>query len=313
MRSRRFIFWTCLILSVFLFIQGTYTLRSLNQDEIKYYGENTPLAKTKINVEDKKVEKSVNLLVLGLDEEELRSDVIGLINFNPSNKKINILSIARDTRVKAKGKYGKINALISKGGESLVAKEVEEITGLSVDYYITLNFKGFRDIVDAVGGVEVNVPKDMDYDDPYQNLHIHLKKGKQILDGEKAEEFVRYRKGNHKGEGYGDGDIGRIEAQQLFLKEFISQKFKPRYIFKASSIFSILKENMKTNIKLDDIDFFVRQLNNIEINTVKTFTLPGVSEYRGGLWYYIYDKEKTEEIIKENFLPTIYSGQKEVK
>lgn len=300
MRSRRIIFWTCLVLSVFLFMQGTYTLHSLNQEEIQYYGDNTPLKKTRIITKDTG-EQSINILILGLDEEELRSDVIGLINFNPSNKKINILSIARDTRVKAKGKYGKINALISKGGENLVAKEVEEITGLGVDYYITLNFKGFREIVDVVGGVEVNVPMDMDYDDPYQNLHIHLNKGKQVLDGGKAEEFVRYRKGNHKGEGYEDGDIGRIETQQLFLKEFINQKLKPRYILKASNIFSILKENMKTNIELDDIDFFVRQVNNIKINTVKTFTLPGVSEYRGGLWYYIYDKEKTEEIIKENF------------
>ncbi|WP_456049011.1 LCP family protein [Acetivibrio cellulolyticus] len=247
------------------------------------------------------IERNINLLILGLDDEEVRSDVIALLNFNQSKKKINILSLARDTRVKVNGKYGKINALIAKGGEELIANEVGEITGLKVDYYVVLNFKGFREIVDVVGGVEVDVPMDMDYDDPTQNLHIHLKKGKQILNGEKSEEFVRYRKGNHKGEGYEDGDIGRIQAQQLFLKEFINQKLRPRYILKAGNIFSILKKNMRSNIEIGDIDFFVREINNIRLNGVKTFILPGDSVYKGGIWYYIYDKKKTEKIIEENF------------
>jgi len=101
--------------------------------------------------------------------------------------------------VKVNGKYMKINALIGKGGEKMVIDMVEDITGLPVDYYVTLNFKGFREIVDTLGGVEINVPFDMDYDDPYQNLHIHLKKGKQVLDGKKAEQFVRYRKATTTG------------------------------------------------------------------------------------------------------------------
>jgi len=245
--------------------------------------------------------RSVNLLVLGLDDEELRSDVIALINFNPKRKKINILSIARDTRVKNNGKYGKINALISKGGEELVINEVENITGLKIDYYITLNFKGFREIVDVVGGVEIDVPMDMKYDDPVQNLHIDLSKGRQILDGEKSEQFVRFRKGNRKGEGYEDGDLGRIEAQQLFFKEFINQKFKAIYILKAGSIFSILSENMRTNIKISDIDFFARQFSNINIDEINTFTLPGEAVYKNGIWYYIYNAKKTSEMIEDNF------------
>jgi LCP family protein required for cell wall assembly len=298
---RKIIFWTCLILSIFLFIQGAFTLNSLNQEDIEYYAGNTPLKKSRYNPKITGISQRTNLLVLGLDDEEVRSDVIALINFDPSKKKINILSIARDTRVKVGGKYSKINSLISKGGEKLVAKEVENITGLNVDYYMILNFKGFREIVDVVGGVEIDVPMDMNYDDPTQNLYIHLKKGNQILDGGKSEQFVRYRKGNHKGEGYEDGDIGRIEAQQLFLKEFINQKLKPRYILKAGSIFSILKDNMKTNIEIGDLDFFVREVNNIRINDVSTFTLPGDSVYKTGIWYYIYNVKETEKIIEDNF------------
>jgi len=301
MKVRKIVFWTSLIFSILLFAQGIYTLKSFNSEDIQYFSENTPIIKTEYQSKDSAIHDSVNMLVLGLDDEELRSDVIALINFNPEKKNINILSIARDTRVKTKGKYGKINALISKGGEELVISEVEKITGLKVDYYVTLNFKGFREIVDVMGGVEIDVPMDMKYDDPVQNLHIHLKKGKQILDGEKAEQFVRYRKGNRKGEGYEDGDLGRIEAQQIFFKEFIRQKFKAKYILKAGSIFSILNENMKTNVKISDIDFFVRQFKNIKINEINTFTLPGESVYKNGVWYYIYNEKKTNELIKNNF------------
>lgn len=301
MRLRKFIFKICIIVSSILFIQGAFSLNSLVQDDTGYYNDYVPMQKTRYLPEVTGTGQSVNLMVLGLDDEEMRSDVIVIINFNPSAKRINVLSVARDTRVKVNGKYGKINALISKGGEKLVAEKLEEITGLKIDYYVTLNFKGFREIVELVGGVEVDVPMDMDYDDPVQKLHIHLKKGKQILDGEKAEEFVRYRKGNHKGEGYEDGDIGRIEAQQLFLKEFIKQKLKPKYILKVGNVLGILKENMKTNIEIGDINFFVKELNNIKLNEIRTFTIPGDSVFKDGLWYYIYDKEETERLIEENF------------
>lgn len=202
------------------------------------------IVKWKIDREDgrKTLNSYINVLVLGLDDDEKRSDVIALINYNPDENKMNILSIARDTRVKVNGKYMKINALIGKGGEKMVIDMVEDITGLPVDYYVTLNFKGFREIVDTLGGVEINVPFDMDYDDPYQNLHIHLKKGKQVLDGKKAEQFVRYRKGNHNGEGYEDGDLGRIKMQQLFMREFVNQKLKLKYLLKADEIFYTLKK-----------------------------------------------------------------------
>jgi len=214
---------------------------------------------------------------------------------------MNILSIARDTRVKVNGKYMKINALIGKGGEKMVIEMVEDITGLPVDYYVTLNFKGFREIVDTLGGVEINVPFDMDYDDPYQNLHIHLKKGKQVLDGKKAEQFVRYRKGNHNGEGYEDGDLGRIKMQQLFMREFVNQKLKLKYLLKADEIFYTLKKNMRTNIEIGDIRYFIKDIKNIKTPEINGYTLPGYSRYIGGQWFYIYDKKKTKELIEQNF------------
>jgi LCP family protein required for cell wall assembly len=178
---------------------------------------------------------------------------------------------------------------------------VEEITGLPIDYYLTMNFSGFRRIIDVLGGVEMDIPFDMDYDDPEQDLHIHLRKGKQMLDGLKSEQFVRYRKGNHKGEGYRDGDIGRIQAQQEFIRAFIEQKLKIKYILKTDEIFYILKNSLKTNIEVGDLNYLLKSMKNINIEEVNTYTLPGNSDYINKQWYYIYDKKETKELIDDSF------------
>ncbi len=174
------------------------------------------------------------------------------------------------------------------------------MVGLNIDYYMTLNFKAFRKIVDTLGGVKIDVPFDMDYDDPYQNLHIHLKKGERVLNGREAEGFVRYRKGN-EGQGYENGDIGRIEMQHKFISEFIKQKFKMKYLLKADDIFYILKENMKTNVEIGDLRYFIRDLDNLKVPEIKCYTLPGDSKYIDNQWYYIYDRKETERIIEDNF------------
>ncbi|HOJ11195.1 MAG TPA: LCP family protein [Clostridiales bacterium] len=243
----------------------------------------------------------VNLLILGLDEDMVRSDVIILVNYKPWESTINILSISRDTKVHINGADEKINAMIGMGGEKLLISRIEEITGLPVDYYITIGFLAFRKIVDELGGVEIDVPFHMKYDDPVQNLHINLQKGIQVLNGEKAEEFVRYRKGNNPGQGYIDGDLGRIEAQQKFIKALIQQKFNLRYFSKTDEIFSILKEHARTNISLNDFRYYLRNINKINITNIKAYTLPGDSVYTDNLWYYIYDKDKTAKLIEEKF------------
>jgi len=243
----------------------------------------------------------VNLLVLGLDEEELRTDVILLFNYNPINYKLNILSIARDTRVYARGKYSKINALYYAGNESLISSEVQQITGLRAEYYLIMNFKGFRKIVDTLDGVDFNVPFQMDYDDPFQNLHIHLKKGMQSLNGAKAEQLVRYRKGNNTREGYIDGDIGRIKMQQDFLRALISQKMNIRYIPKINDVFNILKDNMNTNLGLSDLYHYLGGVIKVKPTGISTFSLPGESVIKSDIWYYIYDKDNTTKMIEDNF------------
>jgi LCP family protein required for cell wall assembly len=243
----------------------------------------------------------VNVLLLGLDADKTRCDVIMLLNFDPAAPALNILSIARDTRIFTGRAYRKINSFYSKGGEKRVAKEVSRITGLPVHYYVTADFKGFRKIIDTLGGVEFDVPFKMNYDDPTQNLHIHLKKGPQLLDGKKAEQLIRYRKGNYRGQGYTEGDIGRIKMQQDFMKALIDQKLNFKYLSKADDIFVILKDYVKTNITISDITRYAGGASKLTSGSIKTFILPGESHSIDNVWWYIYDKKETESMIRENF------------
>lgn len=246
-------------------------------------------------------EQPVNLLLLGLDMDKTRSDVIILVNYKPWEDTLNLISIPRDTKVIVNGENAKINAMIGMGGEELAISKVQTITGLYIDYYITIDLEVFRKVVDELGGIEIDVPFDMIYDDPEQNLHINLKKGLQILDGNKAEQFVRYRKGNAPLTGYIDGDIGRISAQQAFIKAFIEQKLNVRYLPKLDEISSILSQHTRTNIKLKDLSYYLRSIKDININKINNYILPGDSVVIDDLWYYIFDREKTRQLINEHF------------
>lgn len=315
MNSRRLVLYSCFFLGMILCVKGVYSLNQIND----YYNRNSikkfDLIKNEsiIQLVDEKTgeleqekksseeesyvlenekEEPVTLLLLGLDKDETRSDVIMLLHFNPTVRKLNILSIQRDTRVMFKGRYLKINSLVGSGGEALVIQTVQRITGLPVHYFLTMDFKGFRKIIDTLGGVEFYVPFDMHDDDPVQDLHIHLSKGLQLLDGKKAEQFVRYRKG------YVDADIGRIRAQHDFLKTLINQKLKFRYLSKIDEIFNLLKDYVNTNIKLEDIGYYMKYINNVQDIEINTHILPGEAVYTDNVWYYLHDPDETLKLIE---------------
>ncbi len=301
MRLRKLIFSTCIIIALTLFANGIIVLVYLNDGQLPGYGAGRFLS-DRLHFEGSISETGpVNLLVLGLDEEGIRTDVILLFNYDSKTSKLNILSIARDTRVSEDGRHLKINALFYMGKEALVARKIQEITGLSADYYMTFDFKGFRKIIDTLGGVTFDVPFNMDYDDPDQNLHIHLDKGTQLLNGYKAEQLVRYRKGNRQGQGYIDGDIGRIRMQQEFIKALIKQKVRLKYLAKVNDIFSILKEYVSTNIDITDLKQYYKSISNIRLEQTRTYTLPGDTAIKGNAWYFIYDKDSTDKLINDSF------------
>ena len=163
------------------------------------------------------INEKINLLVLGKDDSSSLCDVIILVNVNTADKKLTALQIPRDTYINlGEDSYKKINgASKSLGGDIELCEKISESMGIDIDGYVSFDGDFVREIVDVLGGVELYVPIDMDYEDPYQNLSIHLKKGKQTLNGDQAISFVRYRKG------YLRADIGRIDAQKIFLSALV--------------------------------------------------------------------------------------------
>lgn len=275
----------------------------------------------------------VNVLLIGVDEDGTRSDTIMLISIDGYSNRVSIMSIPRDTMVKPKGYgYQKINSLIGLGQaaekkgevdapEELLIEKVKELTGLPINYFVSVDFEGFKDIIDAVDGVDFNVPYNMDYDDPVQNLHIHLKAGQQHLDGQAAHDFVRFRHnngGSAPGE-YAMGDEGREYWQQEFIKELVKQKLKPQYIAKIDDIFEVVSKNVRTNYKMKDLLNHLDLIQKVDINLIGSYQLPGESAYIRAdgqsetLWWYIYDEDETRSLVNEVFLPKTESEWEEYK
>lgn len=230
-----------------------------------------------------------NILVTGVDAEGKRADVIMLICSDTENDALNIISIPRDTRVKLpSGKNSKINACLGKeDGEALLCEKVRELTGKSVNSFCKVNFEGLRNIIDILGGVEYNVPIDMDYDDPVQDLKIHLKKGMQKLDGEQAEGLLRFRAG------YANADLGRINVQQDFIKAAAEQKLNFKYILKLPAVMTEVNKNLDTDMSGLDIFSFALKAKGADMQSC---TLPGAAKYIGGVSYYVADENAAEKI-----------------
>lgn len=233
----------------------------------------------------------INTLLLGVDEA--RSDTIIVARYNKQTHQVVMISVPRDTRVEIPG-YGfeKINAAVGKkGGTALAMKTVGNLLDIPIHHYVKVDFKGVEKIVDILGGVKINVPQQMDYDDPAQDLHIHIKAGEQVLKGEKALHFLRYRSG------YADQDLGRIKAQQAFAKAFMNKLTSPAIILKAPSLITTMIENTKTNLQQNEIGQYLLDIGDINVDNIKMYTLPGEPGYKNKAAYFIYDEEKLDEMM----------------
>ena len=253
-------------------------------------------------------------LILGISTDEegaLLTDTIMVASYNPNTQKATLLSIPRDTYTgknpsKATA-YQKINSIYSRNKDpNEVLDAVNDITNLGLQYYAIVKTEGFIKLVDAIGGVTFNVPIDMDYDDTSQDLHIHLKAGEQVLDGDKAEQLVRFRHNNDGTsypEEYGDNDLGRMRTQREFIMEVIKQTAKVENIFKIGEILDVAEENVITNIDFNAIKDYIPYAVEFNTEDLLTATLPGVSTNKNevGTWVYIHDEEETATLIQELF------------
>lgn len=246
----------------------------------------------------------VNILTVGVDGSETRSDTVILASINMKTKKVSMLSIPRDTRVKYNGKYDKLTHLFSYDTTGqLTLDTVKEITGAEINYMAIINFDGFSNAIDELGGIDIEVPDlgngGMYYDDPVQDLHIALEAGYQHLDGQQAQGFVRYRKG------YANADIGRNETQRYFLSELINQKLKFKYILKLPAVLNTLEGDFKTNYTFKETFYQLIHMIGISGDSVNSYSLPGESQMAstryGILSCYIYDEKATQKLVSNYF------------
>ncbi len=242
------------------------------------------------------------VLVVGIDAASNSTDTIMLAAFDNEQKKMSIMSIPRDTITNTKRANKKINAAYvshDKDIESLY-DEVESVTGVRPDKYALVTVDGFVEVIDAIGGVEVDVPIDMVYNDPTQDLKINIKKGLQTLDGYDSMGFMRYRKT------YAEGDIGRIKMQHTFVDAVIKKMLTPATFAKIPEIAEIILENTETDLTLGNEIWLGRQLltMNLEEDVLMT-TLPGRADYYENLSYYFPIEEEVLAIVNESFNPYI--------
>ena len=237
------------------------------------------------------------------------TDFMMLAQYNPNTREVSLMSIPRDTYVGTSSVDGKINSIYMYKYPEKVVKAVEEITGVDIQHYLIFNAKILRNIVNELGGVTVTVPFNMNYDDPDQNLYIHLKKGTQRLSGAQAEQFVRFRKNNNGG-GYANGDVGRIATQQKFIKAMISEVLKVENIGKIGNLVKIALNGTDTDLTLDVLQEYLDDVVTFKKDRVRIETLPGVGKYGKGpdgltRSFFYHDPEKTKEVVKELFFTSI--------
>lgn len=220
---------------------------------------------------DARENDNFNFLVLGVDENN-RADTIMLLSFEDGN--VTGTSIPRDTAFISKGLDRKVKLseiLNSENGNQKVIDAVRDTLSVPITYYAKVNLSAVKEIVDSLGGIEIDVPMDMEYDDPHKNLHIKLKQGRQTLNGDAVCGLLRFRRSNN-GTGYPQGDMTRIEVGQQVISEFIKQKLNKEFIDKSPDISKILADNMETNYPIsnliNDIQLLEKMKSNIEFRTI---------------------------------------------
>lgn len=251
----------------------------------------------------------IQVLVMGVSTDNglKLSDTIIVGTYDPKTQKASLLSIPRDTfvgkNIKTGGGTEKINALYQKSPEKTL-EAVNKITGLDIKYYVVVDNEALIKLVDVIGGVEFDVPINMKYDDPSQNLHINLKKGVQTINGEKAEQLLRFR---HNNDGtsypseYGDNDIGRMKTQRNFITETVKQTISAKNVFKIKDIVDIAYEYIETNLSISTIKDYVPYAVNINAEEIKSAVLPGapIGPPEVPLWFYEVNAKETAKLIDE--------------
>ena len=256
-----------------------------------------------IKEEEKYVRKEgvYNFLFVGYDKAAGLTDVNMLAQFDTNTGAINIIQMPRDTYARynsREGSYHKMNGALGYFERDLedLANFLEKNLCIKIDYYGSINLVAFRNIVDIIGGVEMYVPRDMKYEDPEQGLYINLKKGYQTLDGKKAEQFVRFRSG------YVNADIGRTDAQKLFMTAFMKKFIDSISVSMLTQVGTEVLKHVETNLTLNEFIYFGTKVLSLDLDKLTMMTLPGnsVREYKTtGTWYYVLSRSAMLDSINK--------------
>ncbi len=263
---------------------------------------------TIVGTSKSEIENLEDLYVLCMGQSLNLTDTIIVVKYSPKTQQASMLSIPRDSFVgnnlNSATAFDKINARYSISAQSTI-DAVNKLTGLNLKYYITIDTAALRELVDTIGGVYFDVPIKMDYDDPYQDLFIHLEPGYQLLNGAQAEGVVRFRHNNNGtsySDDYGDNDLGRMKTQREFIKTVISQTMKASNITKINELMNIAKERLETNLSWDVIKKYIPALVEFNIDNLRSDALPGDAGYYNQVALFIVDKTKTKEVVNDLFL-----------
>lgn len=250
-------------------------------------------------------------LLVGTDKGDGNTDTIMVASYDTVNQDVAIMSIPRDTMINVSWDIKKINSVYSRYSDGIGAlkKQVKTLIGFTPDFYVKVDLEMFVELVDLVGGVEFYVPQDMNYDDDWQDLHIHLEEGLQVLDGEKAMELVRFRR-------YAEGDIKRVEVQQNFMKALIKECLSLEHWGKIKAYIDLAMDNVQTDLEFGSVVWFAAQalgLNGtkaLNMDDVYTCTLP--ANYYASAWsrstkneqsYVTIYPNQVVELVNERFNP----------
>jgi polyisoprenyl-teichoic acid--peptidoglycan teichoic acid transferase len=263
----------------------------LSPEEAEVFGQGSSILAGN-NLRLPRLTRPVNILVLGVkvlssdvvdvppelrnlryhalvDSFEGRSDTMLLLRFNPQTEQLVILSLPRDTRTYVNGSLTKLNEANIRGGPALAATSVSDLLGgVAIDRYVRINVQGVEKLFDALGGVNVNVPQNMKYQDDSQRLYINLKAGEQRLNGDQALQFLRFRYDEK-------GDIGRIQRQQMMMRAFVDQVLNPATVARLPQILSVIQEHVDTNLTVEELLALVGYGAQTNRSNVQMLMLPG--------------------------------------
>lgn len=243
--------------------------------------------------------KRVNFLLLGKDNTSGLCDVIMLISYNTEESSVGVVQIPRDTYARyTEGSYKKLNGAVNAlGSEAAFCDFLSQSFGVSIDHHVSLELDAVGDIVDIIGGVEVDVPCDMRYADEEQGLYIDIKAGKTLLDGEMAKKFVRYRSS------YAQGDIGRIDAQKIFLAALYNKLRNDTSVFEVATVVARVADKIDTSLSLQEMISLAKTAFSVPADGISFVTLAGEGAIaqKSGASYYVLSRPSCIEIFRDIF------------